>query len=488
MVDPLNILPKLSNLLGGRDGPISLFPQNPFEGPESDAPTNNPPGNGPGADDPGLDTMPRGLEGRDSIPYGVAKQLDAPLPPAPPALPFPGGPPAPNAPNAPLATPSMGGNAQAAATGGPLPTTGGTAQPAPVGQPAIPSNPGSPLGQITQSVQSFVNLVVGTTTTTMARASDPNLPANPAATRPATANPVPPPAAAAQPAQTPAMPAQVGNTPQGAAGASAQPMGAMANPNAANPAAVMPTVRPGGTEAAQLPQQTQQTQQPQQPQGRTDAMPLQQQRPEGSLLDRLMSLLRPNAANTAAQGSTAPNSAAAAAQAAGTTAVAMPLAVAATQAPMDPRGNVLLAVNDRAGIQRADAVLAGTYTADGPVRRGLRRGSNVMSAHFSRLLMALGLAGPPVTMRGRDAEYELSVAMQWLFWLLAIVAYACLGFAVIAFLPAGSEVFGDSGRGWTTGFAFAGLFAAVGAWWFARRLSRRSAGDASDLERNPEED
>jgi hypothetical protein len=202
------------------------------------------------------------------------------------------------------------------------------------------------------------------------------------------------------------------------------------------------------------------------------------------MLDRLMSLLRPAATTMTAQGTSAASNASGATQAAvgATTVAAMPLAVQATQAPMDARGNTLLAVNDRVAIQRGDATLTGIYTAEGPYRRALRRGSNVLSARFSSLLMALGLAGPPVTMRGRDAEYELSVAMQWLFWLLAIVAYACLGFAVIAFLPAGSDVFGESGRAWTGGFAVAGLVAGAGAWWFARQLSGRGASEGQASE------
>lgn len=354
------------------------------------------------------------------------------------------------------------------------PATGGAAQPMPVPIGAPPPSNGPPLvTQLSQVAQSLFGQPNPAQTPAAARGTEAAAPAMAAApANPATANPVPPTGASAQAAQ--ANPMQAGAPVQAAPGATGQPVGAMANPNAANPAAAQPT-RAGDA----VPQQM--------PQGRTDAAPVPQQR-DPSLLDRLMSLLRPGA-TTMAQGTSAASNASGATQAAvgATTVAAMPLAVQASQAPMDARGNTLLAVNDRIATQRGDATLTGIYTADGPYRRALRRGSNVLSTRFSSLLMALGLAGPPVTMRGRDAEYELSVAMQWLFWLLAIVAYACLGFAVIAFLPAGSDVFGESGRAWTGGFAVAGLVAGAGAWWFARQLSGRG-GSAQASEDESDED
>ena len=74
--------------------------------------------------------------------------------------------------------------------------------------------------------------------------------------------------------------------------------------------------------------------------------------------------------------------------------------------------------------------------------------------------------------------------LQWLFWLLAIVAYGCIAYAIIGLLPAGSlgpvpGVDVGGGRGRTAGFAFAGLVAGAAAWWFARGLARgqRSGAD-----------
>ena len=481
------LLDKVSNLhsrlndtlFGGRnEGGLQL--PNGFDGPDG----NGPIGNGPDLDGPGLDSLPPGLQNRggDSIPPGIAKQLDLPPLPPPPGNQFQaggnqlqaGGNQAPNFPNLPGAPPAGGSppNVPTPPTMGPqIPATGGAAQPMPVpiGPPPVPPGNGQPfVTQLSQVAQSLFGQTNAAATPAMAAA-----PASPA-----TANPVPPTAAAAQTAQ--ANPTQAGAPAQPPPGATGQPVGTTTNASAPAPAGNPATTqaasaRAGAPEAA--PQQL--------PQGRPDAVPVQQR--EGSLLDRLMSLLRPTATTTT-QGSLAPNVAGTTQAATATTVAALPLAIQPAQAPMDARGNTLLAVNDRVATQRADVTLAGIYTAEGPYRRGLRRGSNVLSAQFSRLLMALGLAGPPVTMRGRDAEYELSVALQWLFWLLALVAYACLALAMIAFLPAGSDVLGGSGRGWTTGFAIAGLIAGAGAWWFARQLSARGGNRERTPESGPEED
>ena len=82
-----------------------------------------------------------------------------------------------------------------------------------------------------------------------------------------------------------------------------------------------------------------------------------------------------------------------------------------------------------------------------------------------------------------DAERELREALlQWLFWLLAVIAYGCVGFAIVALLPPGS--LGDAvpagDRGGAGGFALAGLVAALGAWAFARAMARGRAEHDAD--------
>lgn len=132
-----------------------------------------------------------------------------------------------------------------------------------------------------------------------------------------------------------------------------------------------------------------------------------------------------------------------------------------------------MAVNDRGTPPRPDA--AG-YTGGGPQRGGPGRNIRAASGGLSTLLMALGAQGNTGA-SGRDpasVERELREAMmQWLFWLLAVVAYGCLGFAIVALLPVGSQALGETSRTWTGGSALVGLFTAVAAWWIARKLGSR---------------
>lgn len=167
---------------------------------------------------------------------------------------------------------------------------------------------------------------------------------------------------------------------------------------------------------------------------------------------------------------TAPATAAAATIAGSTMASAPPTAAQAAEARTAANP---LAVNDRGLPARPDA--AG-YTGEGPQRRGLDRRPRVLAGGLSSLLVALGAQGHTGA-SGRDpaaVERERREAtMQWLFWLLAIIAYGCLAFAIVALLPVGGQVLGDSARTWTGGSALFGLLTAAGAWLLAKRLGAR---------------
>lgn len=185
-----------------------------------------------------------------------------------------------------------------------------------------------------------------------------------------------------------------------------------------------------------------------------------------------------NAANAAANGP-----AAIATAAAGATMVAAPAAQAATQAADARNANPLVGADRGQVVARTD--ISGTYTGEGPYRRGMRRASQALPGGLSTLLMALGAQGSTGA-AGRDPaaiERELrATMMQWLFWLLAVIAYGCVAFAVIGLLPpgslgGGSRVTPVDNRAWTAGFALAGLVAALGAWWFARSMARGGGGD-----------
>lgn len=179
----------------------------------------------------------------------------------------------------------------------------------------------------------------------------------------------------------------------------------------------------------------------------------------------------PAAAALAGSTTAAAAPAPAAVNVAGNAAAAAPLAAA--QAAEARNVHNPMAVNDRGTPPRPDA--AG-YTGEGPQRRGLDRNARTLPGGLSTLLLALGAQGHTGA-SGRDpanVERELREAMmQWLFWLLAIVAYGCLAFAIVALLPAGSQALGETSRTWTGGSALIGLFTAVAAWWVARKLGPR---------------
>ncbi|GGJ96325.1 hypothetical protein [Luteimonas terricola] len=190
-------------------------------------------------------------------------------------------------------------------------------------------------------------------------------------------------------------------------------------------------------------------------------------------------------ATTAANAAATTNAAAIATAAAGTTMATAPAAQAATQAVEARSVNPLIAADRGQVIARTD--IAGTYTGEGPYRRGLRRAAKSLPGGLSTLLIALGAQGNTGA-AGRDPaaiERELRAAMmQWLFWLLAIIAYGCVAFAIIGLLPPGSlgggRVTPVDNRAWIGGFALAGLVAGLGAWWFARGMAHRNDSGSRD--------
>jgi len=208
---------------------------------------------------------------------------------------------------------------------------------------------------------------------------------------------------------------------------------------------------------------------------RADALPAPQGRPEASLaargeqamLDRAATMGRPMGAVV-----TGPSIATASGQIApamAQTAQVVPL----SQAPLDARG-ITLSANDRALAGRTEPMLGmPIYTADGPTRSRPRRLTEALPAHLTRWLWLAGLSGNPASMRDPDPEKDGWFALQWLYWLLAIVAYGCLALALIAMLPSGADVFGGRGSGFSRTTLGLGVVAAAAAWWLARRMTRR---------------
>ena len=88
-------------------------------------------------------------------------------------------------------------------------------------------------------------------------------------------------------------------------------------------------------------------------------------------------------------------------------------------------------------------------------------------------LWALGRGGTHRTSHEAEPSREVLRALQWLFWVLTVVAYACLAMAVIILLP-GGEFVSERATPGVSGLAlFLGVTVAAGAWWLGRRLNRR---------------
>lgn len=179
---------------------------------------------------------------------------------------------------------------------------------------------------------------------------------------------------------------------------------------------------------------------------------------------------------------------------AGTTLAAVPAAVMAAQAPATQQvaGNTQIAGNpqatapaagERGGPSRVDLVATGVYTADGP---GLRRRNRlkVGPADIGQWMVALA-QGRRLLMRPHDdLPAEIARAMQWLFWTLALVAYGCLGLVLVSVLLSMGEMpAAPAMRRWSSELAFAGLAAACGAWWLARRLNAPARGSTGPVRR-----
>ncbi len=144
--------------------------------------------------------------------------------------------------------------------------------------------------------------------------------------------------------------------------------------------------------------------------------------------------------------------------------------------PADARG-VVLPTHDAATSQRAESTLnpAG-HTLEGGQRRSLRNRltGSMPEGRLARLLWAMGALGHTAEGREPGAERTIQRVMQWLFWILALVAYGCLAAAIVVFMGSDGRLMDSiADRNATAGLAMCGLGAGVVAWGLARWISRR---------------
>lgn len=140
----------------------------------------------------------------------------------------------------------------------------------------------------------------------------------------------------------------------------------------------------------------------------------------------------------------------------------------------DPR-NLPLAANDRIVQPRGEGGPGTpTYTGEGPARRASRRGGGVDNATMTHWLWSFGRGGVHRPTHDREPDRVVVRALQWLFWVLTVIAYVCLAMAIVLMLPSGSLEGGRAGGAGGGGIALLlGVCVAAGAWWLGRRLNRR---------------
>jgi hypothetical protein len=111
------------------------------------------------------------------------------------------------------------------------------------------------------------------------------------------------------------------------------------------------------------------------------------------------------------------------------------------------------------------------HTAEGRLRQRQPRRSTGRKAWLEALLPGRRRAA---TRDGMSEGTTGTPAFQWLFWLLAIVAYAAIAMAIVTLVPSGGDFVDVTGRPSVGGMALvAGIGLAVAAWAVARRLVRK---------------
>src|SRR3546814_14411466 len=113
------------------------------------------------------------------------------------------------------------------------------------------------------------------------------------------------------------------------------------------------------------------------------------------------------------------------------------------------------------------------HTVAGNHRRSLRsRLQGMPQGGMARLLWAMGAMGHTGDAGQAGSEREIQRALQWLFWMLAVIAYGCVAVAILAFVGSDGRLL-DSirNRHYTAWLPVLVLATAVRAWGGARWMS-----------------
>lgn len=154
-------------------------------------------------------------------------------------------------------------------------------------------------------------------------------------------------------------------------------------------------------------------------------------------------------------------------------AIGLPLVAPLAALPADAARGVVLVANDHAASRMESGMMIAGHTLEGMQRRRLRTRVSSTGTRLTRWLYAFGGAAPP-EYGEESTRREVERVFQWLFWIMAIVAYVCAGLTIVALVGNRGQLFdGVAMGGYTSGLAVFGLAAAVGAWWLARKFMRR---------------
>src|SRR3546814_3227459 len=97
----------------------------------------------------------------------------------------------------------------------------------------------------------------------------------------------------------------------------------------------------------------------------------------------------------------------------------------------DARG-VILPANDAAALRGEQMLNPAGHTVAGNQRRSLRsRLQGMPQGGMARLLWAMGAMGHTGDAGQAGSEREIQRALQWLFWMLAVIAYGCVAVAIV---------------------------------------------------------
>ncbi len=119
----------------------------------------------------------------------------------------------------------------------------------------------------------------------------------------------------------------------------------------------------------------------------------------------------------------------------------------------------------------------GAYTGTGPARERLRGDVRQLPRRMNHWLARMGLVKPDAFARHQGVDAGEQGLQQWLYWILAIVAFLGCGLMLASLLPSGPGLLEGSNRTTAGGFGLvAGIAAGLGAWWL-RSQWRKSAAE-----------